>query len=63
VFSAWSVSGSYKGTKWSFEAVKGERFICIEGKPKLIRVEAGSNTSTVTLLFVRGDERGKKSQI
>jgi hypothetical protein len=46
VFSAWSVPRGYKGT----QKMRPSR--------KLTRVEAGSNTSSVPLRVVGGDEKG-----
>jgi hypothetical protein len=46
VFSVWSMKSSYRGDNWGGT---------IEWVP---RVEAGSNTSTVALRVVGGDEKG-----
>jgi hypothetical protein len=47
-FSTWSVPRSYLEDNWADKVVK---------KKKKARMEAGSNTSTVALLVVGGDEK------
>jgi hypothetical protein len=44
---------------WNFKHLTGENYIPMLDK-HITRVEAGSNTSTVNLRVVRGDEMGLK---